>query len=62
MFLVMTLTLLGAGCASTTSDSAICDGTKQARTAHAAALADSDDDAAVLTGARLLALMKAGCG
>lgn len=57
----MTLTLLAAGCQSAVSDKAICDGTKQARTAHAAALASGGDDAAVITGARLISLIDAGC-
>lgn len=54
--------MLATGCASTGNDAAICDGTQQARADHAAALIDSDHDKSVLTGARLLALMKAGCG
>ena len=60
----MTLTLLAAGCASgtQTSGDALCDGSRQARADHAASLADSADDRAVVSGARLIALIDAGCG
>jgi hypothetical protein len=44
------------------SEAAICDGTAAARTAHAAALAQGGDDAAVVTGAALIRLIDAGCG
>ena len=47
--------------AAPTSGDAICDGTRTARAAHAAALAVSPDDAAVVTGARLIGLIDAGC-
>ena len=59
----MTLTLLAAGCASVTQTSgdAICDGSRAARADHVAALAISPDDRAVVTGARLIALIDAGC-
>ena len=59
----MTLTLLAAGCASVTptSGDALCDGSRQARADHAAALAVSPDDRAVVSGARLIALIDAGC-
>jgi hypothetical protein len=55
------LSLVG-GCVNTASDSAICDGTQAARKAHAAALAEDGSDGAVVTGARLLAMMRAACG
>lgn len=55
------LTLLVSGCATVISDSAICDGTKQARADHAAALAEDSGDAAVVTGATLIRLLDAGC-
>ncbi len=60
---VMTLPLLVAGClnAIPPADSALCDGTRQARADLAAALADSADDRAVLAGARLVKLIDAGC-
>ena len=40
---------------------ALCDGTRTARANHAAALAVSPDDRAVVTGARLIALVDEGC-
>ena len=54
---------LGISCAPVTPapSSAICSGTRAARADHAAALAISPDDAAVKTGARLVALIDAGC-
>ena len=58
----MTLMLLGAGCVSAPSNNALCDGTAQARTEHAAALAADGGDLSVTTGARLIKLMDAGCG
>ena len=57
----MMLTMLAAGCVSV-SPAAVCDGTAQARTDHAAALAETADDAVALTGARLVELLDAGCG
>ena len=58
----MTLMLLGAGCVSAVSERALCDGTAQARTEHAAALAADGGDLSVTTGARLIKLLDAGCG
>ena len=58
----MILTLLGAGCVSAVSERAICDGTAQARTEHAAALADDAGPRSLGTGARLIKLVDAGCG
>lgn len=43
------------------SGDGLCDGTRAARADHAAALADSPDDRAVITGARLIRLIDAGC-
>jgi len=43
------------------SEAAVCDGTRAARADHAAALAVSPDDRAVVTGARLIALVDEGC-
>jgi hypothetical protein len=61
--LILTLPLLGAGCATAVSDAAICEGTAQALAQHAAALSAADvPDDAVLTGARLIAQIDAGCG
>ena len=56
------LTLPVLGCVNAPSDSALCDGTESARAAHAEALASEASDAAVITGARLIALLDAGCG
>jgi len=61
-FMAMTLMLLGAGCTSVVSDRAICDGTFEARAAHAAALALDGGDRSVLTGADLIGALDAGCG
>ena len=44
-----------------TSGDALCDGSRQARADHAAALANSPDGRAVVSGARLIALIDAGC-
>jgi hypothetical protein len=51
-----------SGCVNAPSDNALCDGTQSARAAHAEALASEASDAAVITGARLIALLDAGCG
>ena len=50
-------------CVSATprSGDAICDGTRAARADHAAALADTQDERALMTGARLIGLLDAGC-
>jgi hypothetical protein len=56
------LTLPVLGCVNAPSDNALCDGTQSARAAHAEALASEASDAAVITGARLIALLDAGCG
>lgn len=60
---LMMLALLVSGCvtAPRTSGDAICDGSRAARAAHAAALVASDDDRVVVTGARLIAVLDAGC-
>jgi hypothetical protein len=58
----LTLTLLGSGCVTVPSNSALCDGTEAARAAHAEALASDASDAAVITGAHLIGLLDAGCG
>ena len=60
----MTLMLSGSGCVSVTptSGDAICAGTRDARADHAAALADTQDERALMTGARLIKLIDAGCG
>lgn len=63
MTILATILLLPAGsCMNVASQPAICDGTAAARTAHAAALAQDGGDASVVTGARLIRLIDAGCG
>lgn len=59
---MMTLACCATGCASVVSEPAICAGTATARTEHAAALAADGGDLSVVTGARLIKLMDAGCG
>lgn len=49
-------------CVNGVSAPAVCSGTMAARTAHAAALADEGSDRVVVTGARLITLIDAGCG
>jgi len=56
------LTLPVTGCVSASGNRAICDGTVQARTAHAEALAQDGGDLSVVTGAHLIRLLDAGCG
>lgn len=53
----------GTGCvnATQTSGDAICTGTRAARADHAAALADTQDERVLMTGARLISLIDAGC-
>ena len=55
--------LFANGCvtATPTSGDAICTGTRAARADHAAALADTQDERVLMTGARLVALIDAGC-
>lgn len=59
--LVMMLALCASGCVSVASDAALCGGTETARREHAAALAADGGDRSVLTGAKLIRLMDAGC-
>ena len=47
--------------ATPTSGDAICNGTRAARADHAAALADTQDERVLMTGARLIGLLDAGC-
>lgn len=56
------LLLVAVGCTSVASEGAICDGTDAARREHAAALAVDGGDRSVVTGARLIRLIDAGCG
>lgn len=48
-------------CASAASAPAVCSGTMAARADHAAALAEEGSDRVVVTGARLIGLLDAGC-
>jgi hypothetical protein len=59
----MTLPLCVSGCVSATQNSAdaICSGTRDARADHAAALADTQDERTLMTGARLIRLLDSGC-
>lgn len=61
--LLLILPALASGCVTATPGSldALCTGTRDARAEHAAALALSGDDRAVVTGARLIELVDAGC-
>ncbi len=58
----MMTALLIAGCASAPSDSAICDGTTQLRTNHAAALVADGGPRSKVSGANLIATLDSGCG
>lgn len=49
------------GCVSGASGEAICDATETTRTEHAAALANDGGPLSVVTGARLIQLIDAGC-
>ena len=61
LLVCLTLTLPVTGCVSAVSGDAICAGTKEARTEHAAALADDGGPLSLVTGARLIRLIDAGC-
>jgi hypothetical protein len=61
LLVCLTLTLPGCGLKSAVSGNAICAGTEQARTEHAAALADDGGPLSLVTGARLIRLIDAGC-
>lgn len=47
--------------ATPTSGDAICSATRAARAEHAASLADTQDERALMSGARLVRLLDAGC-
>lgn len=55
------LPLLVSGCGIVLSDSAICDGTADLRTQHAAALVVDGGPQSVKTGAQLIETIDAGC-
>jgi len=58
---LLTLPLLVTSCALGVDDSVICTRTDQPTTEHAAALAIDGGDKSVLTGARLIGILDAGC-
>jgi hypothetical protein len=60
-FMAMILLLPAGSCLNGASAPAICDGTAASRTAHAAALAQDGGDLSVVTGARLIRQLDAGC-
>ncbi len=53
--------LLLSGCAAGLNNSAICNGTAQSRTSHAAALAADGGPLSLVTGALLIQQIDAGC-
>ena len=53
--------LLVAGCVSGASNSAICDGTRKARSEHAAALVRDGGPLSLVTGQALISKIDAGC-
>jgi hypothetical protein len=59
--MAMILPFCVIGCVNAGSGDAICDGTKAARSKHAAALADDGGPNSIVTGARLISLIDAGC-
>lgn len=61
LLLVMIPLSCATGCVSAASDKAVCDGSEQARTDHAAALAQDGGVLSTVTGARLIQLLDAGC-
>jgi hypothetical protein len=54
-------TPLAAGCMTAPSSNAICDATKDSRTAHAGALYEDGGPKSVMTGAYLIAQIDVGC-
>ena len=60
LVLLMPLLLL-SGCATAPSTNAICDGTIQSRTNHAASLAADGGPLSLVTGALLIQQIDAGC-
>ena len=60
---VMIPLFFGTACvnATPTSLDAVCSGTRAARASHAAALAETQDERVLMTGARLVGLIDAGC-
>jgi hypothetical protein len=61
LWIAMTLFVAACTPAALAPHSALCDGTRAARTAHAAALANTTDTATLRTGALLIYQIDAGC-
>lgn len=61
MLVLLMLLLLLSGCATAPSTNAICDGTIQSRTNHAASLAADGGPLSLVTGALLIQQIDAGC-
>ena len=61
LLVCLTLMLPVTGCVSAVSGNAICAGTKEARTEHAEALANDGGTLSLVTGARLIQILDAGC-
>jgi len=59
--LFLAATTLLSGCATVPNSEAICDGTAQSRTAHAAALVADGGPQSLVTGALLIQQIDAGC-
>jgi hypothetical protein len=59
---ITTALMLVTSCGTGVSDSAVCAGTAQATTDHAAALAEDGGPRSVVTGAFLIKQLDAGCG
>lgn len=57
----LALTTLASSCALGVDDSVICTRTDQPTTEHAAALAVDGGDRSVVTGAKLIGILDAGC-
>jgi len=57
----LTLMLFLSACANSLSDSAICDGTRAERKAHASALIEDGGPLSQATGAVVLGMVSAGC-
>ena len=61
LLLATILPFFVTGCVSAVSERAICDGSARLRTDHAAALAQDGGPLSVVTGARLIRVLDAGC-
>jgi hypothetical protein len=59
---ITTALMHATSCGTVVSDSAVCAGTAQATTDHAAALAADGGNRSVVTGAFLIKQLDAGCG